>query len=108
MERRFHTYRYPLSEVLPSLDELARYLHMEDTEHPAYLYMVERLEQLRSSDLEAVGGYVVGRVDSVEVAEGSITVEGVSFAVGAQVAGYLKEASEAALFSRTSRGGTLA
>lgn len=98
MERRFHTYRYPLSEVLPSLDELARYLHMEDTEHPAYLYMVERLEQLRSSDLEAVGGYVVGRVDSVEVAEGRLAVEGVSFAVGAQVAGYLKEASEAALF----------
>ncbi|MBQ8580751.1 MAG: hypothetical protein IJ478_01530, partial [Alistipes sp.] len=95
----FHTYRFPYGEVLPSLDELARYLHMdEDAEHPAYLYMKERLAELTSSDLEAVGGYAVGVIDGLDLQAGTLTVEGVTFGVGAQVCGYLKEATEAALF----------
>ena len=98
VERRFHTYRYPLSEVLPSLDELARYLRMDDTEHPAYLYMQQRLEELISSDLEAVGGYAIGAIDALDIAAGRLTVEGVTFEVGSQVCGYLKGADEAAFF----------
>lgn len=98
VERRFHTYRYPLSEVLPSLDELARYLRMDDTEHPAYLYMQQRLEELISSDLEAVGGYAIGAIDALDIASGRLTVEGVTFEVGSQVCGYLKGADEAAFF----------
>ena len=95
----FHTYRFPYGEVLPSLDELARYLHMEgDTEHPAYSYMQERLAELTSSDLETVGGYAVGAVEEVDLKGGRLTVEGVTFEAGAQVCGYLKEATEAALF----------
>ena len=105
VERRFHTYRYPLSEVLPSLDELARYLHMDDTEHPAYLYMQQRLEELISSDLEAVGGYAIGAIDALDIAAGRLTVEGVTFEVGSQVCGYLKGADEAAFFLCT--GGAL-
>ena len=99
VERSFQTYRYPLREVIPSLDELARYLHMEgDTEHPAYDYMRERLAELTSSDLEAVGGYVLGRVEHLDVASGRLTVEGFEFECGAQVCGYLKGAEEAAFF----------
>lgn len=98
VERTFHTYRYPISEVLPSLDELARYLHMDDTEHPAYLYMQERLSDLISSDLEAVGGYAIGRVDELDGSLGRVVVDGICFKVGAQVCGYLKGADEAALF----------
>lgn len=99
VERTFHTYRFPYGEVLPSLDELAWYLHMEeDTEHPAYQYMQERLAELISSDLEAVGGYAVGTIEGLDLPGGTLTVEGTTFEVGAQVCGYLKEASEAALF----------
>lgn len=98
VERRFHTYHYPLSEVLPSLDELARYLRMDDTEHPAYLYMQQRLEELILSDLEAVGGYAIGAIDTLDIAAGRLTVEGVTFEVGSQVCGYLKGADEAAFF----------
>lgn len=99
VERTFHTYRFPYGEVLPSLDELARYLHMEeDTEHPAYRYMKERLAELTSSDLEAVGGYVIGTIEGLDLQGGTLTVEGTTFEVGAQVCGYLKEATEAALF----------
>ncbi len=99
VERTFHTYRFPYGEVLPSLDELARYLHMEeDTEHPAYCYMQERLAELTSSDLEAVGGYAIGTIEELDLQGGTLTVEGTTFEVGAQVCGYLKEATEAALF----------
>lgn len=99
VERAFHTYRFPYGEVLPSLDELARYLHMEeDTEHPAYCYMKERLAELTSSDLEAVGGYAIGTIEGLDLQGGTLTVEGTTFEVGAQVCGYLKEATEAALF----------
>ncbi len=99
VERTFHTYRFPYGEVLPSLDELARYLHMEeDTEHPAYCYMKERLAELTSSDLEAVGGYAIGTIDELDLQGGTLTVEGTTFEVGVQVCGYLKEATEAALF----------
>ncbi len=99
VERTFHTYRFSYGEVLPSLDELARYLHMEeDTEHPAYCYMKERLAELTSSDLEAVGGYAIGTIEGLDLQGGTLTVEGTTFEVGAQVCGYLKEATEAALF----------
>lgn len=99
MAHTFHTYRFPYGEVLPSLDELARYLHMEeDTENPAYLFMQERLAELTSSDLEAVGGYSIGAIDELNLQAGTLTVEGVTFQVGSQVCGYLKEATEAALF----------
>lgn len=99
VERTFHTYRFPYGEVLPSLDELARYLHMEeDTEHPAYCYMKERLAELMSSDLEAAGGYAIGAIEGLDLQGGTLTVEGTTFEVGAQVCGYLKEATEAALF----------
>ncbi len=99
VERTFHTYRFPYGEVLPSLDELARYLHMdEDTEHPAYCYMKERLAELTSSDLEAVGGYAIGTIEGLDLQGGTLTVEGTTFEVGVQVCGYLKEATEAALF----------
>lgn len=96
--RLFHTYRYPLGEVLPSLDELARYLRLDDTEHPAYLYMTQRLAELTSTKLEAVGGYVIGAIEPVDGTSGEVIFEGVKLQVGKQICGYLKEAEEAALF----------
>lgn len=99
MAHAFHTYRFRYGEVLPSLDELARYLYMEeDTENPACLFMQERLAELTSSDLEAVGGYSIGVIDELNLQAGTLTVEGVTFQVGSQVCGYLKETTEAALF----------
>ena len=95
---RFRSFRYPLREVLPPLDELARYLHAADPEHPAYLYMQQRLEELRTSACEAAGGYVTAGVDRLDLAAGCIEIEGVALQTGVQVCGYLKGADEAALF----------
>ncbi len=94
----FRTYRFPLREALPPLDELARYLHAADTGHPAYLYMEQKLSELRTSDLETVGGYLTARVDALDPAAGTITVGGTVLEAGAQVCGYLKGSVEAALF----------
>lgn len=94
----FRTYRYPLREVLPSLDEIARYLHAADTGHPAYLYMEQKLAELQTCDLEAVGGYVSVGVDRLDAAAGVVVVDGVELQLGAQVCGYLKGSVEAALF----------
>ncbi|MDO4758319.1 MAG: vitamin B12 dependent-methionine synthase activation domain-containing protein, partial [Rikenellaceae bacterium] len=71
---------------------------MDDTEHPAYCYMCERLSELTSSELEAVGGYSIGHIDRLDIERGEVVVEGVTFEVGAQVCGYLKGSDEAALF----------
>ena len=94
----FRAYRFPLSEVLPSLDELARYLHAADAEHPVYAVMEQRLAELQQCDLEAVGGYVVAKVEALSTADGSVTVAGSVLQTGVQVCGYLKGAEEAALF----------
>ena len=95
---RFRSYRFPLSEVLPPLDELARYLHAADAEHPVYAIMEQRLADLQQSDLEAVGGYLLAKVEALSPADGSVRVAGVELQTGAQVCGYLKGAEEAALF----------
>lgn len=94
----FRTYRYPLCEVLPPLDELARYLHAADTGHPAYLYMERKLAELQACELETVGGYVVVGVDRLDAAAGTLAAAGVELQLGSQVCGYLKGAEEAALF----------
>ena len=60
--------------------------------------MQERLTELTSSNLEAIGGYVLGTIEQLDVQGGKVTVDGVDFEVGSQVCGYLKEAEEAALF----------
>ena len=94
----FRSYRYPLREVLPPLDELARYLHAADAEHPVYAIMEQRLAELQTCDLEAVGGYLIVPVGRLSPADGSLTAAGVELQTGAQVCGYLKGAEEAALF----------
>ena len=93
----FYSYGYPLREVLPSIDELARYLHAADTEHPVYESMQRRLAQLRDCGLTAVGGYRIlpARCD---LQRGAVTVADTELLTGVQVCGYIREAESAALF----------
>ena len=93
----FRSYSYPLDEVLPAIDELARYLHAADTEHPVYESMQRRLAQLRASGLSAVGGYRILPAEA-DLQHGAVTVGGVELLTGVQVCGYIREAESAALF----------
>ena len=96
-EQRFHSYGYPLHEVLPTIDELARYLHAADTEHPVYESMQRRLAELGASGLSAVGGYRIMPA-AADLQRGAVTVGGAELLTGVQVCGYMKEADRAALF----------
>ncbi len=60
--------------------------------------MQQRLVDLAATELEAVGGYLLGSVERLDVQQGVVRVDGVDFAVGSQVAGYLKASEEAAFF----------
>ena len=96
-DNSFRSYTYPLREVLPSIDELARYLHAADTGHPVYESMQRRLAELHAAELTAVGGYRLLPA-ATDLQRGEVTVGGTVLATGVQVCGYMKEADRAALF----------
>lgn len=114
MEEAFITYRFPLTEVLPGAEAAADYLHLDDAEHPAYAFMLSKLDELRRSVYEAVGGYVQCHVQSLNLQEGTVAVsrkvltadgcEAVADAVlhvNRQVAAYLRRSERVALFACT-------
>ena len=96
-DNSFRSYTYPLREVLPSIDELARYLHAADTGHPVYESMQQRLAELHAAELTAVGGYRLLPA-ATDLQRGEVTVGGTVLATGVQVCGYMKGAEEVALF----------
>ena len=97
-DNSFRSCTYPLREVLPSIDEMARYLHATDTGHPVYESIQRRLDQLRGeTGLTAAGGYrILPAVTDLQ--RGEVTVGGTVLATGVQVCGYMKGAETAALF----------
>jgi hypothetical protein len=94
----FEEYRFPLSDVLPSKEKLADYMHLEDPLHPAYIFMQEKLGELADEPLEAVGGYAVYSVKRANVHEGVLQLDEGELYLNRQVCGYLKEATSAAFF----------
>ena len=96
-QQKFYSYGYPLHEVLPTIDELARYLHAADTEHPVYESMQRRLAELAASGLTALGGYRIVPAE-VDLQRGAVTAAGTELLTGVQVCGYVKEAERVALF----------
>ena len=93
----FRRYSYPLSEVLPSIDELARYLHAADAEHPVYESMQRRLAELHAGTLSVTGGYRILPA-ATDLQRGVVTAGDAELETGVQVCGYIKEAEQAALF----------
>ena len=96
-EQSFRSFGYPLHEVLPSLDELARYLHAADAEHPVYESMSRRLTRLRECGLTAAGGYRILPA-AADLSRGAVTVGSTELMMGVQVCGYMKGVESAALF----------
>jgi hypothetical protein len=98
MKNQFVTYQYPLKEVLPSVSQAADYLHLYDVQHPAYSFMLQKLDELKNTNLQAVGGYRIFNVEKLKIQEGQIQVGDVSMYMDRQVCGYMREASSVALF----------
>lgn len=97
LEQSFRSYGYPLAEVLPTIDELARYLHAADTEHPVYESMQRRLAELRTAGLRAVGGYRTVPAEA-DLQRGTVTAGGAELMTGVQVCGYMKGVEAVAMF----------
>ena len=96
-EQAFRTFGYPLDEVLPSMDELARYLHAADAEHPVYASMRQRLAALHAGDWRATGGYRLVPA-AADLERGVVVAGDAELATGVQVCGYMKGVESVALF----------
>lgn len=93
-----NSFRYPLGSVLPSAEEAAKYIHLDDTEHPGYKFMTEKLRELRGSQLYAVGCLVILPVEKLDVRNGNMRIGGTELHLERKVCGYMRGASRAALF----------
>lgn len=95
----FKTYSYPYSEVLPSVEDMMDYLHLEDTDHPGYAFICSTLPKLAEAGY-AVGGYSVFQIEQLDIKNGQLRLSGHSEELqpGHQVCAYLRGCSEAAFF----------
>lgn len=95
---RLHAYTYRLSEVLPSVESAAEYIHIDDPSHPAWTFMTAKLHELSVSGLEATGCYVLFPVEGLNIREGNIRLGGRVLHLNRKVSGYMHGSTLAALF----------
>lgn len=107
MNQPFNHYRLPLSQVLPNLKEACNYMHVDCSDSDsAYLFLKYKLQELGQLSSEAIGGYRLGHIVSLDITSGRLecTMNDANGSVtavlkpGPQVCGYLKECDEVALF----------
>lgn len=98
METGYRTYGFPLAEVLPTMEQLAGFLHLDDEQHPAWQFADAKLQEIRSLGLQAVGCYRFFPVRQLDIRGGVVTFEEGSLAPRPQVCGYLRDSELAALF----------
>lgn len=96
----FQSYDFDFLEVSPSKKEVLDFIRVGDMDedHPANGTIDELLELL-SKDANAIrGGYIIKEIDSLQIREGKLVVEGLTLDVGVQIAGYLRKTTHVALF----------
>lgn len=92
-------FSFSFVEVSPTFGEILDFLQSTDLEeeHPAIVFIKDILPELTLDD-EIVGGYSLRNVDGVSVKQGVLRCDDTVFQLGRQVAGYVKEATQAAFF----------
>lgn len=95
----FQSFHFTFAEVAPTIAEVLDFLKSTDLEeeHPAVIFIREILEEL-NFDTGITGGYIVKKIDSLNVKAGTISIERKELNLGRQVCGYVKESTLAALF----------
>lgn len=91
-------FHFPLANVLPTVEAGADYMHLDDPQHPAYIFMTRKIKELSECGCEAVGCYVLMPVEKLNIHEGNITLGGKSIHLDRKVCGYMHGATLAALF----------
>jgi hypothetical protein len=102
----FVTYRFPFIEVAPTFDEILDFLRSADLEeeHPAIIFTRDILNNLKF-DEEIIGGYCVFDVEELDVKKGILKINETELYLGRQVCGYIKGATQVALFICTAGDG---
>lgn len=95
----FQSFHFTFGEVAPTFDEILDFLKSSDLEeeHPAVVFIRDILSEL-NFDTGISGGYIVKEIESLNVKNGIIKIENQKLDLGRQVCGYIKEATQAAVF----------
>lgn len=99
MAQPFRFFRFSFDEVAPTVEELLDFIQSSELEkeHPAVIFSKEIL-QLKRIETEISGGYTIKKVANLQPKTGELTIENTTLSIGRQLGGYIKEASEIALF----------
>lgn len=99
MKPGFQYYQFSFDEVRPDISEVYDFLRLIDLEdeHPARLFVRNIFPELQSNK-DIMGGYVIRDIQSIYPKQGIILIDDVELPAGKQVCGYLKDATQVALF----------
>ena len=92
-------FTFSFDEVAPTFDEILDFIQSTDLEeeHPAVVFIREILEEL-NFDTGISGGFIIKDVQQLLLKEGLLKIEDTTLDIGRQVCGYIKEATQVALF----------
>ena len=95
----FQSFHFTFAEVAPTFDEILDFLKSTDLEeeHPAVVFIRDILSEL-NFDAGISGGYIVKEIECLIEKSGIIKIENQELDLGRQVGGYIKEATQAAMF----------
>jgi hypothetical protein len=92
-------FNFTFAEVAPTFDEILGYLQSADLdeEHPAIVFIRDIMDEL-NFDTGITGGYVIKDIETLNIKSGLLHIENRELNLGSQVCGYIKKATQAALF----------
>jgi hypothetical protein len=96
---QFQSFHFTFAEVAPTFNEILDFLQSTDLdeEHPAIVFIRDVLDEL-NFDTGIMGGFVIKDVEDLSVKNGLLCIENTDLNLGRQLCGYIKEATQVALF----------
>ena len=95
----FQSFHFTFAEVAPTFDEILDFIQSTDLEeeHPAIVFIRDILDELKF-DTGITGGYVIKKDEELSVKTGLLRIDDIELNLGRQVCGYIKDATQVALF----------
>lgn len=95
----FQSFHFTFAEVAPAFAEILDFLQSTDLEeeHPAIVFIRDILDEL-NFDTGISGGYILYEIQELNVKTGLLKVKNIELNLGRQLCGYIKEATQVALF----------
>jgi hypothetical protein len=95
----FQSFHFTFAEVAPTFAEILDFLQSTDLEeeHPAIVFIRDILDEL-NFDTGICGGYFLYKIQELNVKTGLLKVKNIELNLGRQLCGYIKEATQVALF----------